>query len=54
MNALRPAPLVPWVGASAVGWLRKEELRVVGVGGGVTLPAVDVLVSAGISFGVKR
>ena len=52
--ALRPAPLVPWVGASAVGWLRKEELRVVGVGGGVTLPAVDVLVSAGISFGVKR
>ena len=49
--ALRPAPLVPWVGASAVGWLRREELRVDGVPGQVALPELDVIFGAGISFG---
>jgi hypothetical protein len=49
--ALRPAPLVPWIGASAVGWLHREELQVVGVPGQVSLPDFDVLLSIGISFG---
>lgn len=52
--SLRPAPLSPWIDVSGVGWLRKEELRVVGVDGQVALPDVDVLVSAGVSFGGKR
>src|SRR5262249_37663848 len=52
--ALPPAPLVPWIGLSSIAWLRREALRVDGVPGQVELPSVDVLVTAGISFGVAR
>ena len=49
--ALRPAPLIPWLGASAVGWLHHEEMQVLGVPGRVALPSFDVILGAGISFG---
>jgi hypothetical protein len=49
--ALRPAPLVPWLGVNAVGWLHRQEFQIVGVPGQVVQPAFDVILGAGISFG---
>jgi hypothetical protein len=53
-GAVRIGPLAPFVGVGVVGWLRPEEVALTSVAQGRTVPAVELLVSAGLSFGNFR
>jgi hypothetical protein len=47
-------PVAPFLGVGVVGWLRPEEVALSGGGAGRMLPAVELLVSAGLAFGNVR
>ena len=48
----RPAgsPLAPWLGARALGWGRRQRLRVEGISSDNALPPLDVMFEVGLSW----
>jgi hypothetical protein len=52
--AIRAGPVAPYIGASVVGWLRKQEVQVSGISTRTGLPRYEVLLSVGLAFGVFR
>jgi hypothetical protein len=46
----RPGRLRPWLGASVVGWLRRQAVDVQGVSAGTELPRVEPMAALGADF----
>ncbi len=46
----RPGRLRPWLGASVVGWARRQAVDVQGVSAGTELPRVEPMVALGADF----
>jgi hypothetical protein len=51
---VRAGPVTPFVGAAVVGWLREEQVLAINVQNPVSLPRFELLLSAGLAFGVGR
>jgi hypothetical protein len=51
---VRAGPVTPFIGAALVGWLREEQVLAINVQNAVSLPRFELLLSAGLAFGVGR
>jgi hypothetical protein len=46
----RRTPIAPWFDISGIGWLRRQQAVVDGVGEVLDLPRYELLISAGLAF----